>query len=118
MDCSQWDNTKPIPFDFITNYKCGSCWDQNIHCATFYSVPHCPGSCVGILTTDFEAVRTTPGWTDNTQSTPVVLTPGIHSTDKILPLDTIQMITSGTISDTISDNLHLRITYTCLLYTF
>ena len=112
LDCSAWDNTKPMPFDFITTYECGSCWTEDIHCETFLSVPHCPGPCIGIVTTDFLAERTTSGWTDNTMTTPVTLTSGTHGTDKMLPFDTIQLTAEGYISDTTSDNLHLRITYT------
>ncbi len=112
LDCTNWDNTKPMPFDFVTTYKCGSCWEEDIHCETFLSVPHCPGPCTGVVTTDFYAQRTTAGWTDNTQASQVTLTEGTHGLDKLLPLDTIRMTVDGYISDTISDNLHLRITYT------
>ena len=112
LDCALWDNSKPMAFEFVTTYECGSCWEENIHCETFYVVPHCPESCIGIVTTDFDAQRTTAGWTDDTKSTHVVLTPGTHGTDKILPFDTIQMISKGYIADTTSDNLHLRIEYT------
>ncbi len=112
LDCSTWDGTAPLPFNFITTYDCNEgCFTQDIHCETVYAAPHCGQGCVGITTDDFTAERTTPGWTDATMSTPVALTNGTHGLDQVLPFDTIKLCVKGHISDTTSDNLHLRIGY-------
>ncbi len=112
LDCALWDGSNPLSFDYITTYKCGTCFEQDIHCENFLIVPHCPSPCVGVTTDDFNIVRTTRGWTDATMTTPVVLTEGVHATNVMLPYDTISIEAKGRIADTISDNLHLRLTYT------
>ncbi len=112
LDCSLWDGSNPISFDFITTYECGTCYKDDIHCESFLTIPHCPSPCTGVTTDDFDIVRTTPGWTDATMTTPVSLTDGVHALDKILPFDTIQLTAKGHVSDTITDNLFLRLEYT------
>ncbi len=111
MDCSLWDGTTPFAIDFVTTYDCAGCYVQDIHCESIEIVPHCPSNCAGITTDGFTAERTTAGWTDNTKSTPVILTKGIHAIDKILPFDTIRITAKGHVSDTLSDNLYLRMKY-------
>lgn len=111
LDCSQWDGTNPIAIDFITTYDCDTCYTQDMHCETHLIVPHCPGPCTGMTTDDFDIVRLTTGWTDATMTTPVVLTPGTHAINTMLPYDTIALTAKGHVADTLSDNLHLRLTY-------
>ncbi len=112
MDCSQWDGTSPMELIFQTYYECGTCWKQNIHCIEHYVVPHCPGPCIGMVTKEFYAHRTTAGWTDSEQTNLVELDPEIHNVDHLLTYDTVNITAEGIIKDTISDNLYLEIEYT------
>ncbi len=112
FDCALSDGSKSIDFNFITTYECGDCFERDLHCYTVESTSHCPTSCVGADTDNFTAERTTPGWTDPTMTTLVTLTPGIHGVDQLLPYDTLRLCMKGHISDTISNNLHLRYSYT------
>lgn len=111
FDCNLSDGSQNLDFNFITTYDCGGCFVRDIHCYSVGSTSHCPTSCVGADTDDFIAERVTRGWTDQTMSTFVTLTKGVHGTDQILPFDTVKLCTKGHISDTISDNLHLRYSY-------
>jgi|GEM_PF-2552264 len=112
LDCSLWDGTNPIPFDFITTYTCDPCYEEDIHCETILIVPQCPSPCVGVTTDDFEVIRSTRGWTDATMTSHVTLTPGTHATYTMLPYDTIDLVAKGHMADTLTDNLHLKIKYT------
>jgi len=112
FDCVTSDSLDAIDIDFVTTYACGSCFEIDMHCETVTVSTHCPDPCVGLRTTDFSAHRTTPGWTDETMTTPVTLNSSNFATDHMIPFDTVLMQVKGIISDTTSDNIHLRITYT------
>ncbi len=113
FDCAAWDGSNPVTISFETVYSCGTCYEEVIHCFDVSAVPQCPlPGCVGMTIREFTAQRTTPGWTDNSMTTPVTLDPALHAVDKIAPYDTVQWVLKGSIVDTISNNLYAKIVYT------
>ena len=112
FDCALWDNVSPLVLPFQTTYKCGDCYEDDIHCGEIVIIPHCPGCPFGIATKAFEPRRTTAGYTDNTMTTMVDLDDDTHATDWLLPFDTFEIVSPGVISGAETENVHFRIAYT------
>ncbi len=118
-----------IPIDFPLNINCGvysgpdylvmdyrtfydsSCFDREIHCGTFGVQTHCPDGCSAPTTTSFEANRVTPGWTDDTMATNVVLDENIHATKYYMAKDEMVITSSAVMRNDVKDNLYLEIQY-------
>ena len=109
--CQPGDCGSATSINYTTNYKCGTCWDQDIHCGTIEFVTHCNCPCNGISTTLFNAERVSEGWT-NTSMTSYVTLNNSFSLDNYLAGDTMAIYTKGIINNSSLDNLGLDIRFT------
>ncbi len=110
IDCSTYSGPEDLDLTYTTSYE-SSCYNTNLHCGTFNVTTHCPNGCTGPMTTDFEASRTTTGWTDETMSTKVVLDPNVHATKYYMPKDNMVINTSAIMQSSTQDNLHFEMRY-------
>jgi len=94
----------------------GSCKVLDIHCGSFLPViMHNCNPCEGPNITAFDSFRITPGYTDNTMTTLVVLDPAVHELDKYLAGDDMRVKAEGFMNDQgniTGDDLHFRQKYT------
>ncbi len=115
FDCTTYGNgDTPFSISYQTHYHC-DCLDLDVHCGTFPSIhPHCTSGCNGPTIVEFNAERTTAGWTDNTMTTKVDMsTIPEDEKEKYLAGDTMLITTKGIINGVYSaDNLYLEINYT------
>ncbi len=115
FECDDWDGSNPVSLDFTTIYLCtngtDTCYQEEVHCYNVNMVPHCPSPCVGVTPLSFTTKRVSESWTDNTQTTLVDLDDPSIVTDFVYPFDTVEFNTTGVFSDTMSDQLYLRVTY-------
>ncbi len=116
FDCDTWDLNDPIVIPFYTVYRCkdssgNSCFEETVHCSNVSITPNCGTTCVGVKQTEFSALRTSSSWTDNTQSTLVNLNATDHELGLVYPKDTVQFVSTGILTDTMTNHLFLRITY-------
>ncbi len=106
-----------IQITVTSTYECldnagNSCWSEDIHCMTLNLEAHCPVPCVGPRTVDFDAVRTTGGWTDPTMTTPVLLDNSDNfNLDYYYPFDTMKVTSNSVILDTALTDLYFEILY-------
>jgi len=114
--CDDWDGSNPVQLPFKTTYLCKSgadtCFIEEVHCYNANIVPHCPSPCTGVTPLSFSTNRISESWTDNTQSTLVDLNAPNIVKDFVYPYDTVSFNTVGVMSDTMTNNLHLRFEYT------
>jgi hypothetical protein len=107
-------STLNIPYR--TNYYCrdgsGVCWKTPVHCGNFTMTAHCLGGCKGPSTISFDAVRTTPGYTNYSMSTLVALTPATPGLDHYNAADTMVITTRAVIVDSMIANLGFDLQYT------
>lgn len=97
---------------YTTNYKCGTCWDQDIHCGNIEFVKHCSCPCDGVTTTLFNAERISEGWSNSTMSSFVNLNNTTHNLTNYLAGDTMAIYTKGFIKNSSLNNLGLDIKFT------
>jgi len=116
FDCaSSIGNVINIPV--TTHYSCSNsngdiCWEADMHCHDLLIATHCGAPCTGPVTTDFDAKRTTPGWTDSYMTDQVDLENGTgYNLDFYFPFDTMNISSGCIISDTALTDLQYRITY-------
>jgi len=115
LDCSA-GVSNPLTIPVTSNYSCTDdngnvCWDQDVHCYELIIQSHCPNPCTGPVTIDFDAQRTTPGWTDATMSTQVDLSNPGYNLDFYYPHDTMNVSSGCIISDTALTDLFFKMTY-------
>ncbi len=110
IDCNTYSGPEELELDYSTSYE-SSCYNTDIHCGAFKVTTHCPNSCTGPTTTNFEANRTTSGWTDDTMSTKVVLDPNIHATKYYMAKDKMGVTSSATMQNSTQDNLFFEMRY-------
>jgi|GEM_PF-1047903 len=117
LDCS-FGSVNPATFNVTSNYEClddngDPCWQVDMHCLSIDLRTHCPGiPCVGAVTKSFDANRTTPGWTNPSRTTPVVLdNSGTYNLDYYYPFDTMLISSKGIISDTALTDLFFDVSY-------
>lgn len=110
IDCDVYSGPEELTLNYTTSYE-SSCYNTELHCGSFNVTTHCPTSCSGPMTTDFEANRTTAGWTDDTMSTKVVLDPNVHATKYYMPKDEMVVNTSAIMQNSTQDNLYFEMHY-------
>ncbi len=116
LDCSA-GVVNPIILPLTTHYSCSDgngnvCWESDIHCYEIQISSHCPNPCTGPVTTDFDARRTTPGWTNATRTALVDLDDGTEfNFDFYYPHDTMNISSGAVISDTALTDLFYKVTY-------
>lgn len=115
FSCADWDGSQPVTLPISTYYICGDgtdiCYEEEVHCVDITMNPHCGVSCVGVNTLNFSTERVSESWTDNTQTTLVDLDDPDIVTNFVYPFDTVLFYAEGVFTDTMSDNLFLRITF-------
>ena len=111
--CGVGDCGGNVSIGYRTNYKCGTCWDEDIHCGTIDLVTHCSCPCKGPSILSFDAERISEGWTDPTMSTYVTLN-NTFNLNNYLAGDTMVIYAVGTVSDTTLTNLNLDVRYTTI----
>ncbi len=114
-DCSSWNNINPVQINFQTVYECNSgganCLTRDVHCLNVPIILHCGTGCAGVVPLSFSTLRTSESWTDNTKSTLVNIEDPDIERNVVYPGDTILFSSHAVFSDSMSDNLYLRITY-------
>ncbi len=105
FDCAQYSGPQVMNIPYTTHYFCGTpgvdtCFYREVHCGSVDIAIHCPGPCTGPVTFQFDANRTTPGYTDGTKTTLVTLDPAIHDTKVYNPFDTMLVRSGAYIADT------------------
>ncbi len=115
FDCITWDGASQIIIPISTRYVCGDggdiCYEEEMHCIDLEMNPQCLGDCVGVAPLSFSSNRISESWTDNTQTSLVDLTDPAIVTNYVYPFDTVDLYAQGVFSDTLSDQLFLRIKY-------
>ncbi|MFK7969877.1 MAG: PKD-like domain-containing protein [Bacteroidia bacterium] len=111
LDCSIGAVPNPLSIPFTSTYKCGSCWEEDIHCGNILITPHCPDPCVGPKTLDLVLERSTKGWTDNSQNAFVDSNSPSFVEDFFYPGDTFKVTSPAVMSDTSLDQLFFEVIY-------
>lgn len=116
FDCTNWDGANPVTLQYKTMYACSNgtdiCFEEEIHCFDATIVPHCPSPCTGVNIESFAVNRISESWTDDTKTSLVDLDDPAIIKDYVYALDTVSFDAVGVISDTMSENLHIRFSYT------
>jgi hypothetical protein len=117
FDCLTYTDPTVLSIPYTTHYFCGTpgdtCFYREIHCGTLTNMlTHCPTNCKGPLIYEFDASRTTPGYTDNTQTTLVTLDPAVHRTKFYNSYDTMLVQANAYVKDTAVGNLFLTLNLT------
>ncbi|BDS14698.1 T9SS type A sorting domain-containing protein [Aureispira anguillae] len=117
FDCATFTGSAITSIPYTTNYFCGSpgdtCFYRQIHCGELSNIlTHCNTNCNGPIIYSFDASRTTPGYTDNTQTALVTLNPTVHKTKFYYPFDTMLIEAKAYMSDTAVGNLLFNINLT------
>ncbi|MEX0273863.1 MAG: hypothetical protein AB3N16_05750, partial [Flavobacteriaceae bacterium] len=101
-----------------SNLKCidsggDTCFDQDIHCKDLNIKAHCPGPCSGPTISNFQARRTTAGWTDTSMTTKVDLTDETagYAVKNYMPGDIMRIKTGSILNNFTTDNLFFEIDY-------
>lgn len=117
FDCTTFTGSAITSIPYTTHYFCGSpgdtCFYRQIHCGELSNIlTHCNTNCNGPVIYSFDASRTTPGYTDNTQTTLVSLDPVVHKTKFYYPFDTMLVEAKAYMNDTAVGNLSFNINLT------
>ena len=113
--CAAWDGASSLIVPIMTEYICSNgldtCYFEEVHCVDLEITPQCLSACTGVNILNFTPSRISESWTDATQTALVDLDdPGIV-TNYAYPFDTIELFALGVISDTMTDQISLRINY-------
>mgnify|MGYP000574961036 CR=1 FL=1 len=118
FDCATYTSISPTTsIPYTSHYFCGTpgdtCFYREVHCGSLDNIlTHCPTNCSGPVIYSFDASRTTPGYTNNTQTTLVTLDPAIHKTKFYNPFDTMLVQARAYMNDTAVNNLLLTLNMT------
>ncbi len=110
FDCNTFTGAPVTSIPYTTHYFCGTpgdtCFYREIHCGELSNIlTHCVTNCNGPVIYSFDASRTTPGYTDATQTALVTLDPSIHKTKFYNPYDTMLVEAKAYMKDTAVGNL-------------
>ncbi len=113
LDCSNGVPTGTLPISWEATYSCASCWTQKVYCVTETFTPQCEivVELPNILSPILDVRRITPGWTDKTMTSKVILDPNVHELQNFLATDTMRIEASAVIVDTAFTNLNFALTY-------
>jgi hypothetical protein len=117
FDCLTYTDAAVLSIPYTTHYFCGTpgdtCFYREIHCGTLSNMlTHCPSNCKGPVIYDFDASRTTAGYTNSSRTTLVTLDPAIHRTKFYNPYDTMLVQANAYVKDTAIGNFFLSLNLT------
>ena len=116
FSCADYDDAGQVIIPISTRYVCnddsGICYEEEVHCVDLELNSQCLEDCVGVSPLGFTSERISESWTDDTQASLVDLSDPSIVTNYVYPFDTVDLYAQGVMSDTMADELFLRIRYT------
>lgn len=117
FDCASYTGPAITSIPYTTHYFCGSpgdtCFYREVHCGSLSNIlTHCISNCNGPIIADFDASRTTPGYTSGSKTSLVTLDPVVHKTKFYYPFDTMLVTAKAYMKDTAVGNLQFTMNLT------